>query len=56
MAQVLTFKTDGTVEISAEKDAEKELGWLLKHLGKTERRGHKHSAKTEESTSQRVNS
>lgn len=45
---VLKFKPDGTMEVSAEQNAEKEAGWLLKELGKVERRGHKHEAKAEE--------
>ena len=39
---VITFKTDGSVEVQDEKgNAEKNLAWLLKDLGDVERRGHK---------------
>jgi hypothetical protein len=50
MAKRIIFNPDGTVEISAENNAEKELQFLLKDFGDIERRGHKHGAHSEEAT------
>lgn len=52
--QTIDFLPDGTCKVSAEKNAERELDWLLKNLGEVQFKGHKHTAKSEEEVKLRL--